>query len=116
MTYSFFEYPHTGAFLSLPQRDWGLSFIILPSLSERGRGVRLKTSCPTTNVEQENMQVVGMLNVEGTMPHAAGGAQSSEGCRENRDNQLNDSLPSGFINFHRHSNFGLSDSPPTPLL
>ena len=57
------------------------------------------------------MQVVGMLNVEGTMPHAAGGAQSSEGCGEDGDNQLDDSLPGGFIYFHRHSNFGLSPDP-----
>ena len=57
------------------------------------------------------MQVVGMLNVEGTMPHAAGGAQCGEGCGEDGDNQLDDSLPSGFINFHRHSNFGLSPDP-----
>ena len=49
------------------------------------------------------MQVVGMLNVEGTMPHAAGGAQCSQSCGEDGDNQLNDSLPSFFILGHNRT-------------
>ena len=47
------------------------------------------------------------------MPHAAGRTQSSQGSRENRDNQLDDSLPGFLILRHRLLNFrfGLSPDP-----
>ncbi len=61
--------------------------------------------------------------LEGTMPHATGGTQCSQGGGEDRDNQLDDSLPGFLIRFHIHSNFGPPPLPPpewggvyTPLM
>ena len=49
------------------------------------------------------MQVFGTLNVEGSSAHAAGGAQCGEGCCEDGDNQLDDSLPSFLIIGHNRT-------------
>ena len=49
------------------------------------------------------------------MPHAAGGAQSSEGCGEDGDNQLDDSLPGFFILRHNRTFLSLTSKLTKPL-